>query len=782
LTLPRSLAEGGATPVPWHLALFLARSGDEEEDWTRLSQEIRWLPELSTGERATLCGSLATHGVGLLACAGREEAEHRFNGVRGDRVQAVVLDPEERAAGWKIAAELRRRQGIFPTPPSLTAWVVRSVHALLQSRLGRPAGLADLDLRVLDPAAGPLNFVLEACRVVLENHREVAGEKGAETLVRKHLMTHFQGFEWAPQEYLRGALAFERFFAAQGYVHQGEIPLQLADALVPATFSGSPAVILGNPPWSGRSANRGRWIRALLQGYQLANGYRDEGYFRVDGEPLGERNSKWLLDDYVKFLRFAQWKIDQRGEGLVAFVINHNALDAPTFRGLRRSLLRTFDEIYALDLHGNRRKREISPEGGPDENVFAGIAQGAAILLLVKRPGLRKRTWRADFQGTREVKLRQLGGGSVETISWTEVHPRSPHYLFACGDAGLDREYRRGIPLTEIFPVWSPGIITGRDAWVTGFDRREIEEGIARLRRTDIPEPKANAVRGVGRLRKDSGWPRHLTSVLSRPFDVRHLFCAPYFLERPRRAVMGHMLSGANLGLIVPRQSRQGPAALVTRRMAGHKSVSVYNVNTLFPLYLYPQGSSARIANLSPALQRHLAERYGEAPAPEAVLAYIYAVLYSPPYRRRFREQLHRDFPRIPFPLEAGGFRILAELGEELLGLHLQRDPRLWELAARVEGDPKWPVGQFVYQEREHRLVTAEGGLCFEGIEPSIWRYQIGGYDVLSHWLKARRGRILSWSEIEEVRRISEALRLTIKIEQRIAEAHEGATVEEATC
>ncbi|HSS51505.1 MAG TPA: DNA methyltransferase, partial [Thermoanaerobaculia bacterium] len=285
-------------------------------------------------------------------------------------------------------------------------------------------------MRLLDPAAGPLNFVLAACRLAIAAHRERGGN--VQALLSRHLLPHFHGVELLASEHGRGLVAMRRFLESLGFAGRRErITFRLGDALAGpemTTFEPSEErtvpMLLGNPPWCGHSVNQGRWITSLLRGYPLPDGREEEGYLRVDGQPLGERNSKWLSDDYVKFLRLAQWRIDQSGEGIAAFVVNHNGLDALTFRGLRRSLMGTFEEIYAFDLHGNQRKRERAPDGGPDENVFSGVAQGAAILLLVKRPGLPRRVFRADLFGTRQAKLRTLGRGSVETTPWSEVKPR----------------------------------------------------------------------------------------------------------------------------------------------------------------------------------------------------------------------------------------------------------------------------------------------------------------------------------------------------------------------
>jgi predicted helicase len=658
-----------------------------------------------------------------------------------------------------ITAPMKRR-GLYATPSPLVAFVVRSVHLLLQNRFRKPAGLADPAVRLLDPAAGALNFVLAACRQAVAAHRERGGN--VQALLSRHLLPHFYGVELLASEHARGRVEMRRFLESLGFAGRRErFSFRLADALAgPEATSFEPAdqgrvpVLIGNPPWRGHSANQGRWITSLLRGYTLPDGREEEGYYRVDGQALGERNPKWLSDDYVKFLRLAQWKIDQAGEGIVAFVVNHNGLDALTFRGFRRSLMGTFEEIYALDLHGNQRKREKSPDGGPDENVFSGVAQGAAILLLVKRPGLPRRVFRADLFGTRKAKLRTLGRGSVETTAWSEVQPRSPTFLFLAGVGRIEEEYRRGAALPEIFPVHSAGVITGRDALLTGLDWRDFE---------DRPG-----------LQAGEDWRRKLTVYLARPFDVRHLLYAPDLLARPRRALMAHMESGANLGLIVARQCREEPGAMVTRWIAGHKAVSAYDVSSLFPLYLHPENGGA--ANVAPELSRRLAERYGKIPEPAEILGYVYAALYSPVYRSRYGELLKRDFPRIQFPRESRHFCRLAGLGGELIGLHLLEDERLRAAPVRFVGDGGRPLGTVRksvcdYRESEGRLYVNEHGLCFEGVDPAVWAFRVGGYQVLSNWLQARAGLVLSYHQNRELRQIAEALRLTLRVQNEIAVA-----------
>ncbi len=646
---------------------------------------------------------------------------------------------------YEPGPELRKARGVYATPRPLTRWVVSSVDSLLRSTLGWPAGLGDCRVRLLDPAAGPLNFVLEAYRQAIAHHRLKSGRAGLEELVRGHLLPHFQGIEILPDVWTAGLAAARGTLKRLGVdVPPGEIPLFLADALAgphpPGAPAAEPNVILGNPPFNGRPGPASPWMAELLR-----------EYFSVGGQPLGERNPKWLHDDYAKFLRLAQWRIDRAGEGVVAFVVNHNALDAPTFRGLRHSLLGTFERIYALDLHGNQRKRETGPSGQRDENVFQGVAQGIGVLLLVKRPGLTRQVFRGDLYGTRPHKLATLARTTVETLPWVEAAPRAPQYLFRGTSAGRHREYHRGVPLPEIFPLHSLGVVTGRDAKFLALDREALEPGLTGARR------------------------RQVTSFLARPFDLRHVLFEDGALARPRRAVMEHLRHGGNLALLALRQALPEPGVFVTRWVTGHKVVSPYSPNAVFPLYLLRAGRV--VPNLEPGLAGRLAQRLGAAVNPEDLLGWVYATLHDSRFLSRYGEEMRTAFPRIPLPEDGQQFERRAGLGRELVSAHLLEHPQLVRAPGCVlSGDLGSPLSTHrqvlaSYDEAEGRVRLNEAGLAFEGIEPEVWRHRVGSYPVLERWLRARAGRVLRSSEARDFRRTVAALRVSRDIQIQIENA-----------
>ncbi len=711
-------------------------------------------------------------------------------------------------------SELRTRRGVYYTPPAVVSYVVRSVDYLLRTRLDRPDGLADPRVWLLDPAAGTMTFVVEAFRQAIDTCSAKYGRAGVPALVRDHLLPHGFGFELMMAPYAIGHLKMSLFLSEQGYTVREEdrVNLLLTNALEredldQPSLPGFPSlarevrlaaevkadrricVVIGNPPYSGRSANRTKAADRMLRESHAPG---DEGYYRVDGRPLGEKNAKWLQDDYVKFLRFAQRKIDESGQGVVGLVLNHSYLDNPTFRGLRRSLMNSFDEIHLLDLHGNRRKKETAPDGGIDENVFEDVGQGVSILLMVKAPGTSpeapRKIVRHDLWGNRLKKLRWLAARDVSSTPWTDLSPRPPSYLFVGRDAGREEAYGRFIPLPEIFPEYSPGVLTARDRFVTDFDfdsdvlRKRIvrfRNGVSEEEIDILPDTgtwtRAEAVRKAA---ADGAWESRFTAILYRPFDYRPIFYADYLVERPREKVMRHLLGGNNRALVVPRLSKDGSGALVTNGIAAHKAVSAYDINSVFPLYLLSGegrlGEVRREPNVAPALFQSLESTFGEPVTPEAIFCYVYAVLYSEEYRERYGSFLAEGFPRIPFPRSLRLFKLLAQLGAELVDLHLPG--KMLEPAVQFLGAGNGRLSRSRralrdYREDERRLYVNESQ-WFEGISPRVWHYRIGGYRVLDRWLQDRAGRPLTWQEIQAFIRAATALGWTIEVQRRIDELY----------
>jgi hypothetical protein len=699
--------------------------------------------------------------------------------------------------------EERERRGVYYTPESVVSYIVRSLNVILKERFDRPDGFASNSVTVLDPAAGTLTFLAEASKLAVQEFAAKYGEGGKESFIKEHILKNFYAFELMMAPYAIGHVKMALLLEELGYklgederfkfyltntlemeeLEQTALPgmssLAEESHLAGKVKKEKPIlVILGNPPYSGHSSNVGEWISKEIK-----------TYYKVDGKPLGERNPKWLQDDYVKFIRFAQWKIDQAGEGVLGFITNHSYLDNPTFRGMRQSLMNSFDEIYLLDLHGNSLKKERCPDGSKDENVF-DIQQGVAISLFIKRKGLERKVFHSERWGLRENKYDWLLENDIKTTKWQEIKPKSEFYLFTPREEALLEAYSKYPRITEIFPTNSVGIVTSRDDFVIDFDRQPLVGRIKVFRDKELSDEviiqafklkdKANwkVAKAREKVSKDDSWEEAITQILYRPFDIRWIFYHDELIERPRKEVMRHMMH-ENLGLIstrfVFRKEYGFHHAFVTEYALDINQIQSPGTAQLFPLYLYlgkgdmfsDEEAKARKPNLNPKLIELLTEVYRKEPTPEEIFYYIYAVLYSNIYRNKYAEFLKIDFPKVPFTRNYELFSTIGKYGSKLVDLHLMKSAELNNPIVKFQGGGDNQVEKPTYHKEENRVYINDHQ-HFEGIEKEVWEYQIGGYQVLDKWLKDRKGRKLSLDDIKHYCQIATALEETIEIQRDI--------------
>lgn len=697
----------------------------------------------------------------------------------------------------------RKQHGVYYTPQPVVSYIVRSVDQILRDSFGKPDGLADPSVTVLDPAAGTMTFPATAVRLAAETYKAKYGDGSLDSWIKGHVLRDFYAFELMMAPYAIGHLRMGTLLTELGYVmspddrfklyltntldvsaaEQNAIPglSPLADEshMAEAVKTTQPVlVIMGNPPYSGTSSNKGAWISALIDDYK-----------QVDGKPLGEKNPKWLQDDYVKFIRFAQWKIDQAGEGVLGFITNHSYLDNPTFRGMRQSLMTSFDQLHVLNLHGNSLKKEKSPGGSKDENVF-DIMQGVAILLAVKRKGLDKGVWQSDLWGTRDVKYAVLSDGQMTQTSWQELKPRGDKYLFVPQDSTLAAEYEQWPKVTDIFPVSSVGIVTARDALTIHFTPDQVWQTVNRF--ISMPPEEAREVFDLGEdardwkvqfaqddLRRSGPKRENIVPILYRPFDIRYTYYTGHsrgFLCMPRAEVMGNMLH-PNIGLVTRRAMLPGRPCnyvFICDKVMSDGAIRSDNRGgeSLFPLYCYSEdfGVSSlgqRLPNIDAKILDSLSVHLGSNVNPEQLLAYVYSILYSDNYRRDYSEFLTLDFPRIPFTKNRDTFVKLADLGQQLIDLHLMRSSELDNPISHFCGKGDSAVTKVEYDADRGR-VSINSTQYFDGVTPDLWTYQIGGYQVLAKWLKDRKGRFLTSADTIHYSRVIAALARTIAVQSEI--------------
>lgn len=692
----------------------------------------------------------------------------------------------------------REMRGVYYTPEPVVSYIVRSLHSILKEQFKRPDGFASNTVTVLDPAAGTLTFLAETAKLAVDEFVSKYGEGGKENFIREHILKNFYAFELMMAPYAVGHLKMSFLLEELGYRLQKDdrVKLYLTNTLemeelpetqLPGMASLSEEshlagkvkkeqpilVILGNPPYSGHSSNIGNWISKEIK-----------AYYHVDGKPLKEKNPKWLQDDYVKFIRFAQWKIDQIGEGVLGFITNYGYLDNPTFRGMRYSLTQSFDEIYLLNLHGDSSYKERCPDGSKDENVF-DIQKGVAIALFVKNKGNSKRISYAELWGEREYKYRWLNKNNVKTTKWKIINPSSEFYRFVPQDDKLGEAYNHFPKIIDIFRVGSVGVVTSRDEFVIDFDKDKLRRRILQFREKKLPDEiiqqtydlkdKSNWKLKDARknINQDDDWERNFTKILYRPFDERWIYYHDAVIERSRKEVMRHMLQ-ENLGLITARSNKSSEMNhfFVSDKIMETKCGEATTQSCIFPLYIYAETDKKALfqtkePNIKPEILKSLSKAYKKEVSPEEIFYYIYAVLYSETYRTKYAEFLRIDFPRVPFTKDYKLFKKMSEYGNMLVELHLLKSSELNSPISRLQGEKDNRIEKLKYDEKAG-LLYINTTQYFEGISQDVWNYQIGGYQVCDKWLKDRKKRILSLDEIQTYCRIVTAIHKTIEIQKAI--------------
>ena len=732
--------------------------------------------------------------------------------------------------------KMREARGVYYTPEPVVGFIVRSIDHMLKTEFGLPDGLADNStiqvpvpgkpnqtqtvhrVQILDPACGTGTFLAQVIETI---HSSVVAKHGAGMwpgYVHDHLLPRLYGFELLMAPYAIAHLKLGLRLKETGYdIEQSErLRVYLTNSLEEAherehgqltffsTWLAEEAdrasevkselpimVVLGNPPYSGVSKNMSPEAARLVDRYRV-----------VDGKPLGERKV-WLQDDYVKFIALAQRRIERTGYGVVGLVTNNGYLDNPTFRGMRESLLKTFKRISVLDLHGSSKKREASPDGSPDVNVF-DIQQGVAIALMARltgQPDTQSHFEHAEMWGARQAKYDRLDEADVSTVSYTALSPCSPDYWFVPRDEGFAAEYASGWALDDILTARLSGVITARDGFVLGFDDAEIVARIEVFLDPSLSDDQVKTQLGLKenyswrvsearRVLRDSGsWRDRFATMLYRPFDRRRILFDDAVVWRTRGSAMRQMATGQNWGLVTSAQTKDQWGVLAARDITGHKSLTAYDISSLFPVYSLSDGGTLascadgvvdRTSNVSPEFMKAATDLVGHDVSPENAVHYLYAIMHAPTYRARYAEFLRIGFARVPLTSNRDLFQKLSQVGSRLVSLHLM-EARDLPPVARFEGRGDNRVVRVNYSEPRSELepgrVSINGAQYFEGVAPEVWGLHIGGHQVCARWLKDRKGRRLTFDDLAHYQHIvavlAETIRLMSEIDETIA-AHGG--------
>ncbi len=556
-------------------------------------------------------------------------------------------------------------------------------------------------------------------------------------------------------------------------------------------------VVMGNPPYSGESSNKNVFITKLMSEYKK----------EYDGSKLKEKNGKWLNDDYVKFIRYSESHIQKNGEGILAFITNHSYLDNPTFRGMRFHLLNTFDKIYIIDLHGNSKKKEVCPDGSKDENVF-DIMQGVAIIIGIKKKTKSKKLaelYICDIYGERDFKYQTLNKNSLRSLSFETIAYMKPQFYFVKKDFKLQEIYNKGINVRSLFPINSVGIVTARDKFTIKDSKEMVEKQIIDFVNLEVEEARIKYQLGkdvrdwkVDLAQKDlldsNVDINNIVPIDYRPFDVKYTYYtgkSKGYLCMPRGQVMKHF-KNHTVGLLICRQVKSSIEynhVFITNKIFESCVVSnkTGEINYGCPLYLYPDNDSLetkRTPNLNPKIVgdiekslnlKFISEKEDNKTtfAPIDILDYIYAVLYSPKYREKYKEFLKIDFPRVPYP-NTKTFWELVSLGSQLREVHLMENQKLNHQIVTLMGSGTSEISNSLNKKdvkiNDDGIVTLSinDTMQIDNIPLVAWNLYIGGYQPAQKWLKDRRKRTLNRRDFKHYNKIIVALVETDKLMKEV--------------
>lgn len=705
--------------------------------------------------------------------------------------------------------KLRKARGVWYTPKPVVKFIVRAVDEILKTEFDLPQGLADNSktkikvnlqatdkrykdnirtieeevhkVQILDPATGTGTFLAE---VVKHIHAKFKGQQGVwSNYVETHLLPRLNGFELLMASYAMAHLQMDLLLTETGFkpTKDQRFKIYLTNSLEEshpdtgtlfANWLSSEAneanfikrdtpvmCIVGNPPYSGESKNKGKWIMDLIEDYKKEPGGK---------EKLKERNPKAINDDYVKFLRYGQHYIERNGSGILAFINPHGFLDNVTYRGMRWNLLKTYDKIYTIDLHGNSKKKETAPDGSADVNVF-DIMQGVSINIFVKT-GKKKPTdlgqvFHYDLYGKRNLKYDFLSANDIKNIAFNKLPNVAPNYFFVNKNFEAQKDYDEGFKIDDLFQSYGMGITTGNDNELVNFNRDVLQNRFP-----------------VNNIKK----------VAYRLFDVRYVNYDLQLIDRGREKLMLNFIDVDNLGLISLKGVRNDLTSkfAITKLIIDKSVAFTLDNGFVFPLYIYPETNGQlsteetvkRVPNLNAAILNKIGSDLGLHFSPEKadyniqtedtnmfspidLLDYIYAVLHSPKYREKYKEFLKIDFPKIPYPKDAKTFWELVELGSQIRQIHLFESPKVEEYITEFNIGGDCIVSKLNYKDGKVFINETQ---YFENVPEVVWNFYIGGYQPAQKWLKDRKERKLEFDDISHYQKIIVALSETDRLMKEI--------------
>ncbi|EOJ0474763.1 type ISP restriction/modification enzyme [Campylobacter coli] len=708
------------------------------------------------------------------------------------------------------ATQKRKEGGVFYTPKSIVDMIVSSLDELLKTKLNKNKGFNDQGVKVLDFATGTGSFLASVFEKIISKESEVFKNEA----IKNKFLKDIYGFELSFVPYIVARLKLGQILRKNGFVNFSDADFQIFlnntldlekianfDMFMPlenldtewkkardVKHSQDLLVILGNPPYNAKSKNKGEDILELLKIYK---------------QGLNDKNIQPLNDDYIKFMRFAQWKLLEQNKkdlfeekkGLLGFITNNSFINGKTHRKMRESLYKSFDEIYILNLHGSDK------DAKNDENVF-DIKVGVCISLFVKYKDEPSNGAKVFYYSTGDNNIfsrkekfallddvRQKG---LDAIKWEELSLDEPYFWFIKREF-KNKEYENFWALASdkaedkksIFLNYSSGIQTEKDNIAIQLMKNKMEEtlkdfsnlnSVDLVKKYDLKDSRDWKIsNSVNAIKNNLG---KIERIAYRPFDLRWTFYtnkSKSFIAYPRYEVMQHFLDKENLGLCFPKICLNSIFdysmvinTIADRALGGCKTGSE---TCIAPLYLYV--NNEKIPNFTSEFLAHKENhKILKDKSPEEILYFIYANLYNPRYREKYLEYLKTGFARINFEVEQKTFDDFATLGKKLVELHLfKRDLKDEIDFIFLKEDKKANFKIEKYQEKDRFIdnkIILNEDLAISPISAEIWQFTIGGYQVIKQWLKYRNDYECSKEELEHLLKMCKVIKETINLQKEL--------------
>ena len=695
--------------------------------------------------------------------------------------------------------EKRKEGGVFYTPEPVVRFIVKSVKKILKDKFGK-RGFKDNSVKVLDPATGTGSFLAEVFNSIIEDINSPVLKR---EMVREYFLNNIYGFELMFVPYIVAHLKLSHILKNKGYtlseeeklkifltntldLDQNPLNLEMPLLLLEEEYEKSKEikmkknilVILGNPPYNNKSKNKGEKILKLLETYK---------------QGLNEKKIN-LDDDYIKFIRFAQWKLLEQNNaksGILSFVTNNSFIWGRTHRKMRESLYNSFDEIYILNLHGSDKDPK------EDKNVF-DIKVGVCISIFVKYSeynGKKKVYYYSTLENgilSREDKFNLLNNNTYDTISWKELEIKEPYYWFIDRDLN-NEEYENNtnfLSLNNIFLIVSNGNQTLRDKFILSFnieEQKKVLEDILNLsEETFFEKYETHNARdwtfekAKQDVEKNYNSEEDIIEIDYRPFDIRYSFFSGVskgYWGTPSISTYKHILNKDNIVLLFTKALTSDffshsfiSNKIIERGFLSNKtSESTYQA----PLYLYEENklnkTISKIPNFTKEFRDFISNKPYSNATPEEILAYIYAVLYHPEYRKKYLEYLKFEYPKIPFTDDINIFKKMVNFGKELIDLHLlKKIPEYEEIFINSDTDDYSRTVEKLTPKQRYKdnCIYINKNLFIEGISKEVWEYKIGGYQVIDKWLKYRIDRELELKDLQHLENMVKVIKRTIEIQK----------------